>query len=120
VITADIEEETFCHRSLRIMVHYNASTNFNVQSFFFNIPYVGCHAAGKMVRENSTHLLSWHWPGDDKSILLIVKPIIDIRILSITNSAIAGLTDPSCKIRKLCGCCAEPEQNGGPYGHNDT
>jgi len=76
--------------------------------------------AGKTVCENNTQLFSWHWPGDDESILPIVTSILDMTILSIVNAAIAGLPDPSRNIRELWGCQEEPNGNGGPYGRNVT
>jgi len=76
--------------------------------------------AGKKVGENNTQLFSRHWPGDDESILLIVTSIVDTTILSIVNAAIAGLPDPSRKIRQLWGCLEVPNGDGGPYAHNVT
>jgi len=76
--------------------------------------------AGKRVGENNTQLFSWHWPGDNESILPIVTSIVDTTILSIVNAAIADLPDPSRKIRDLWGCLEEPNGNGGPYTHNVT
>jgi len=37
----------------------------------FTIAYVDADIAGKRVGENNTQLFSWHWPGDDESILPI-------------------------------------------------
>ena len=76
--------------------------------------------AGKRVGENNTQLFSWHWPGDDESILLIVTSIVDPTILSIANAAIAGRPDPSRRIRELWGCLDEPNGNGGPHARNVT
>jgi hypothetical protein len=64
--------------------------------------------AGKTVGENNTQLFSWHWPADNESILPILTLIVDMNILSIVNTAIAGLLDPSGKIRELWGCVEEP------------
>jgi len=76
--------------------------------------------AGKRVGENNTQLFSWHWPGDDELILLIVSSIVDTTILSMVNAAIAGLPDPSRKIRELWCCLEEPNGDGGPYARNVT
>jgi len=76
--------------------------------------------AGKRVGETNTQLFSWHWPGDDGSILPIVPSIVDTTILSMVNAAIAGLPDPSLKIRELWGCREEPNGDGGPYACNVT
>jgi len=62
--------------------------------------------------KKNTQLFSWHWPGDDESILLIVT--------SIVNAAIAGLPDHSRKIRVLWGCLEAPNGDGGPYACNVT
>jgi len=51
--------------------------------------------AGKRVGENNPQRFSWHWPGDDESILPIVTSTVDTTIMSIVNPAIAGLPDPS-------------------------
>jgi len=76
----------------------DASTDFLVEPFSFTIAYVDPNIAGKRVGENNTQLFSWHWPGDDKSILPIVTSIVDTTILSIVNAAIAGLPDSSQNI----------------------
>jgi hypothetical protein len=76
-------------------VDRDASNNFLVEPFSFNITYVDPDIAGKTVGEYNTQLFSWHWPGDDESIPLIVTSIVDTTILSIVNAAIAGLPDPS-------------------------
>ena len=76
--------------------------------------------AGKRVGENNTQLFSWQWPGDDESILPIVTSIVYTTILSIVNAAIAGLPDPSWKIRELWGCLEERNGDGGPYARNVT
>jgi len=41
-------------------------------------------------------------------------------ILSIVNAAIAGLPDPSRKIRELWGCLGEANGDGGPYARKVT
>ena len=76
--------------------------------------------AGKRVRENNPQLFSWHWPGDDGSILPIITSIVDTNILSIVNAAIPSLPDPRPKIRELWGCLEEPNGDGGPYACNVT
>jgi len=76
--------------------------------------------AGKRVGENNTQLFSWHWPGDDESILPIVTSIVNTTILLIVNAAIAGLPEPSRKIRELWGCLEEPNGDGGPYARDVT
>jgi len=93
----------------------NSLTVSLVKPFSFNIPHVDAKFAGKRVGEYNTQLFSWHWPGDDESILLIVESIVDTTILSIQNAAISGLPDPSRKIRELWGCREEPNSHGGPY-----
>ena len=98
----------------------DASNDFLVEPFSFTIAYVDPDIAGKRVGENNTQLFSWHWPGDDESILPIVTSIVDMSILSIVNAAIAGLPDPSRKIRELWGCLEEPNGDGGPYARNVT
>jgi len=101
-------------------VRCNTSNDFLVELFSFTIAYVDRNIAGKRVGENNTQLFSWHWPGDDESILPIVTSIVDTTILSIVNAAIAGLPDPSRKIRELWGCLEEPNGDGGPYARNVT
>ena len=46
--------------------------------------------------------------------------IIDTTISSIVNAAIAGLPDPSLKIRELSGILEEHNGDGGPYAHDVT
>jgi len=55
--------------------------------------------AGQMVGQNNTQQFSWHWDGDDESILAIVTSIVNMTILSIGNAAIAGLPNHSRKIQ---------------------
>jgi len=57
-----------------------------------------------MVGEYNTPLLSWHSPGDDRLILLMVTSIVNTTILSIVNAAIIDLPDPSRNIQELWGC----------------
>jgi len=76
----------------------NASTDFLVEPFSFTIAYADADIAGKSVGENNTQRFSWHWPGDDETILPIVTSIVNPIILSIVNTAIASLPDPSLKI----------------------
>jgi len=101
-------------------VRCDAPTDFLVEPFTFTIAYVDPDLAGKRVGETNAQLFSWHWPGDDESILPIVTSIVDMTILSIVNAAMAGLPDPSRKIRELWGCQEEPNGDGGPYAHNVT
>jgi len=116
----DDEEGTSGHRSPPIKVRCDASNYYHVEPFRLTIVYVDPDIAGKRVGENNTQLFSWHWPGDDKSILPIVTSIVDTTILSIVNAAIAGLPDPSQKIWELWGCLEEPNGDGGPYASNFT
>jgi len=76
--------------------------------------------AGKRVGENNTQLFSWHWSGDDESIFPIVISIVNITNLSIVNAAIAGLPDPSWKIRERWGYLEVSTADGGPYACNVT
>jgi len=101
-------------------VRCDASNDFLVEPFSFTIAYVDPDIAGKRVGENNTQLFSWHWPGDDESILPIVTSIVDTTILSIVNAAIASLPDPSRKIRELWGYLEEPNGDGGPYARKVT
>jgi len=116
----DDEERTSGHRSAPIQVRCDALNDFLVDSFSFLIAYVDSDIARKRVGENNTQLFSWHWPGDDESILPIVTSIVNTTISSIVNAAIAGLPDPSREIRQLWGCLEEPDGGGGPYARNDT
>jgi len=84
-------------------VRCDASTDFLVEPISFTIAYVDPNIAGKEVGENNTQLFSWHWPGDDESILPIVTSFVNPSILSMVNAAIAGLPDPSQKIREIWG-----------------
>jgi len=101
-------------------VRCDTLNDFLVEPFSFTIAYVDPDIAGKRVGENNTQLFSWHWPGDDESILPIVTSIVDTTILSIVNAAITDLLDPSRKIRELWGCLEEPNGDGGPYARNVT
>ena len=74
--------------------------------------------AGNRVGDYNTQLFSGHWPEDDESILLIVTSIVDTTISSIMTAAIAGLPDPSWKIREIWGCQGEPNGDRGLYPHN--
>jgi len=84
-------------------VRCDPSTDFLVEPFSFTIAYVDPNIAGKRVGEYNTQLFSWHWPGDDESILPIVTSFVNTSILSMVNAAIAGLPDPSQKIREIWG-----------------
>ena len=81
----------------------NALNNFLVEPFRFTIAYVDPDIAGQRVGENNTQLISWHWPGDDESLLPVVTSIVDTTIFSIVNAAITGLPDPSLKISRALG-----------------
>jgi len=81
-----------------IKLRCNTLTDFLVEPFSFTIAYVDPDIGVKRVGENNTQLFSWHWPGDDESILPIVTSIVDTTILSIVNAAIASLPDSSRKI----------------------
>jgi len=63
-----------------IMARCDASTDFLVEPLSFIITYVEPDIAGKRAGESNTEQLSWHWPGDDESILLIFALIIDMTI----------------------------------------
>jgi len=74
--------------------------------------------AGKSVGEINIQLFSWHWPGDDESMVQIVTSFIDTTTLSIVNSAISGPPGPSWTIRELWRCREEPNGDGGPQACN--
>jgi len=112
--------ETLGHISSPIMLGCYASTHVLVEPFGFTIAYVDLNLAGKRVGENNKPLFSWHWPGDNESILPIVTPLIDITISWIVNAAISSLPDPNWKIRELWGCWEESIGDGGPYTRNVT
>jgi len=114
----DNVEETSEHRSLLRKVSCDALTDFHVEPFNFTVTDVDLNIAGKTVRENNTQPFSWHWNEDDKSILAIVTSIIDKTILAIMNHWIAGLPDPSWKIRELWGSHEAPNGDGGQYAHH--
>jgi hypothetical protein len=57
--------------------------------------------AGRRVGEHHSQLLSWHWPGDDESILPILTSIVDSTILATVNAAITSLPDASPKFEIL-------------------
>jgi len=79
-------------------VRCDASTDFVVEPFIFNIPYVDPDIAGKRVGENNIQQFVWHWPGDDESILPIVASIAHTTILSIVDAALASLANPTGNI----------------------
>jgi len=114
------KEETSSHGSLPIKVRCNASTDFLLEPSSVTIAHVDSKIGGKRVWENNTQLLSWHWPADDESMLLICTSIVDMTMLSIINAVIADLPDHSWKIRKLLGCQEDPAGDGCPYARNDT
>jgi len=116
----DDEEGTSGHRFSQIKVRCDTTNDCLVEPFSFTIAYLDPDIAGMRVGENNTQLFSWPWPGDDESILPIFTSIVDTTILSIVNAAIAGLPDPSQKIRELWGWLEEPNGDGGPYACNVT
>ena len=101
-------------------MHCDALNDFLVEPFSFTIADVDPDIAGKRVGENNTQLFSWHWPGDDESILQIVTSIMDMIILSLVNAAIAGQLYPSQKIWELWGCLQEHNGDGGRNTRNVT
>jgi len=104
VDTEDYTEETSGHRSSPITVCGGTQTKFLVQSSSFTISYVESNVAGKRVGERCMQLFSWHWPGDDESILLIVISMINTNILVNVHAAIANLPHTSRKIQVFWGC----------------
>ena len=80
VDTEDVEEETLGHRTSPIMERCGASTDLLVEPSSFDITYVDPDIAGMRVGESNTQVFSWHWPGDDESILPIVTSIVDMTI----------------------------------------
>ena len=98
----------------------DASTDFLLKPFSLTAAYVDPNIAGKRVGENNAQLFSWHWPGDDEPILPIVTSIVNTTILSIVNAAMAGLPDPSQKIREIWGRQEEPDGDGSLYACNVT
>ena len=76
--------------------------------------------AGKRVDEHSTQLLSWHWAGDDESIVPMITSFVAATILSIVNATIAGLPDRSGTIPELWGCRQVPNGDGCPQARNVT
>jgi len=75
---------------------------------------------GKRVGANNTQLFSWHWPGNDEWIVLIVTSIIEMTIFSILDVAITSLSDPSLQILKLWGSQEDPNEDIGPHTRNVT
>jgi len=120
VFIEDNKELTSGHRSSPIKPCSDALTEFVVDPFCFNIAYGDCDIAGKKDGENNTLLFSWHWPGDDESIIPIVTSIVDTSIVSNVNAAIASLPDTIWNIRELCGCREEPNRYCGPHACNVT
>ena len=76
--------------------------------------------AGKRVGENIAQHFSWHWPGDEKSMIRILISIVNTTILSIANAAFACLPDHSWIIRNLWGCWDDRNGDGGPHACNVT
>ena len=98
----------------------DAWTDFLVKPFGLFIACVDPDIAAKKVGENNTWLFSGHWPGDEESILPIVTSVVDTRILSIVNAAIASLPDRRRIVWVLWGCLEEPNGEGGLYACNVT
>jgi hypothetical protein len=92
------------YRSLLIEVCCDASLDLVVEPFRFSIAYLDSDIAGKRESEIHNHLVIWHWPENDVSILPIVTSIINTNISSIWNAAITNVQDPSWNIRELLGC----------------
>lgn len=57
---------------------------------------------------------------DDESIHASVRSIVTLTILSIMKAGIAGLQDPSWRIRQPWRSQEEPNGDGGPHAHNVT
>jgi len=100
---------------LLITVYCNTSTDINVLPFSIAIAYVD---PGKRVGKFNTYPFSWHWPGDDESILLIVTLLVHTTILAIINAAIPHLPNPCRIIHQLWGRQVEPNGDVGPHTHN--
>ena len=118
--TDDNVEETLDHISLPIKVNCNISTHFLVQSVCSTIAYVDPNVAGKMMGENNAEPDSGHWPPDDESILQIVASIVNMTILSIMNTAIAGLLEHLKIIQEVWCCWEESNGDGGLHAPNVT
>jgi len=114
----DDEEETTIHSLTPIKDCCDTSTHFFVETCSFTIIYVDPDIAGKRVGEDNTQLFSWHWPGDDESILLIVASIVNTDTLSMVNAASAGLQHTRRIIRALWGFQEEANGDGGLYTRN--
>jgi len=96
------------------------STDFVVKPFSFTIAHVVRNITGKRVGENNTQQFTWHWPGDDVSILPMVTLIVDTTMLSMVNTAIARRPDSCQQIPQLGGCREEPNGDGGLCARNVT
>jgi len=118
VDTEDYEEVASGHRSSPILVQCDASTNSVVEPSSITINNVDPNIAGMRVGNNNTRLCSGHQLAEDETILLIVTWIVHIPSLSILNTAMAGLRDPSQTIKDLWGCSEEPNADGGPHTRN--
>lgn len=81
-----------------IKVHYDVLTDFLVQPLSCTIAYLDPDIAEKRLGGNNPLLLSWHGPRDSDSILLTVISIVYTTILSVINTAIASLSEPSQEI----------------------
>jgi len=91
----DNQDETSGHSSLFITVLCNLLTDYLLKQCSFTHPYMRPKGAGKTVGDDYKLLFSLHWPEDDKSILPIVSSVDDTTFLSILNTVIASLPDPS-------------------------
>jgi len=96
------------------------STNVLVEPFSFTVTNIGPNITGKRVGVIHTDQFSWHWPGDDESILTILVSIVDMTILSTVNSAIAGFPDTSWNIQEQWGCWEKSDADCGQYAQNGT
>jgi len=98
---------------LLIKVYCDALIDFLEGPFSLTIAYVDSEVAGKTVGENNTKLYSWHRPGDEELMLLIVTSIVNTTIVSMVNAAIASLSDARWKIRQLWCYRAQPTGDNG-------
>jgi len=65
-----------------------------------------------------SHIVQWHSPQNDYSILQIVISIVNMTILSIVHAAMARRSNSSRNIDELLGCQQEPTGNGVWHVHN--
>jgi len=103
------------HRSSPIKVRCDALTDFPDKPFDITIAYVDPDIAGERVVVNNSDLFSWHWRGDDESILRIVTSVVDTMIVSIVDAPIPSKPDCRQSFREWWGCRAGPNGDGGLY-----